>query len=307
MSDDNNNDDGKKGLGAEFDRLMGQRQEMTAAEQFKLIASQLLPVVRDIRQSGADFMIAMGAEDIHEQLSSVDKLQLMTASFKLRQEATPAAIREKMAEITGGMNDPLKAEKSARSSKDMVAGLTKAEYIRFENAVMAVLPERLVKLIEETNGYTAATREQKLSDEYDKIAATSLDDLALERASKAGLFPMDQLVDVAQDIVQKVNPATLGTLVAKFTNAVSAQDLANVGTKGLAFVEEFLENAQNDKPFNGTYSADAKAFGTALNKVLQAVEDSIVIAGLTPADDKAKALKAGLAAYAAFGRKGPSI
>jgi hypothetical protein len=307
MSDDNN-DDGQKGLGAEFERLMGQRQEMTAAEQFKEMAAHLLPVVRDVRQDpSTTFMIEMITDQVHMQMTSVDRLQLMNASFKIRQAATPEEIRAKLSEITGGMNDPLKAEKSARSSKDIVAGLTKAEYIRFEKAVTAVLPERLVKLIDETSGYTAANREQRLSDEYDKIAATSIDDLALERAAKAGLFPMDQLVDAVEDIVQKVTPTSLGTLVSKFAAAVSAQDMANVATKGLAFIEEFLENAQNDKPFNGTYSAEAKAFGPAVHKVLQAVEDSAVLAGLTVADDKMKALKAGLAAYGAYGRKGPSI
>lgn len=304
----NDNNGGKKSLGDAFDKLMKGRQQ-TVVEQFKRLADEALPTVRDFRAQGGDFMVAMGAEMAHAMLTQVDPMMLMDAAMQARDAGNDrAGIREKVAEVMAGSIDPVKAMNAAESSKEIVSQLTKAEYRTLSLALRELVPSRVKAFYDEVQGVTPANIIQKLDESYDNIVSKSVAELAAESQDRAARFPVDAVTDKLVEAATGVTPLKLESLVDVFSKAVSGRDFANVGMTGLAFAEEFLTYAAAEKPYSTQYSAQAAAFGPALKKVIQGAEDAIAASGiLSSMDDLKPVMKAYYATAPKKGPQGPAV
>lgn len=276
----NDNNNGKKSLGDAFDKLMSGRQ-LTVVEQFKRLADEALPTVRDFRAQGGDFMVAMGAEMAHAMMSQIDPMMLMDAAMQVRTETSDRdAVRAKVVELMAGSLDPVKAQSAAESSKEMVSQLTKEQYRALSLVLRELAPRRLIAFYNEVQGVTDANITKKLDESYDNLTTKSVAQLAAESQARAALFPVDAVTDKLIEAAGKVTPLSLETVVDKFAKAVTGSDFAKVGTSGLAFAEEFLTYASAEKPYSTQYSAQAAAFAPALKKVIQGAEDAIAASGI---------------------------
>lgn len=298
MSDDNN---GKKSLGDAFDKLM-QGRTLTVVDQFKQLADEALPVVRQFRASGGDFMVAMGAEMAHGMLTQLDPVMLMDITMQIRDGADRAQVRQAVTELMAAAIDPAKAQSAAASSKEMISQLTKAEYRTLTLALRDLVPARMAAFYDEVQGVTPANLIQKIDEGYDNIISKTVDELAAESQARAARFPVDAVTDKLMTAAATVNPLQLMSLADEFAKAVTGTDFARLAGSGLAFAEEFLTYAAAEKPFSTQYSAEAAAFKPALKKVLQGAEDAIAAAGILP---DLSDLKPAMKAYYTPASKGP--
>lgn len=306
MSDDNN---GKKGANAEFNKLLAQGSAMSSMHMAKEQAERLLSGIRRMREQNMDMMIPVFAEVLHGALRSPDLVQLIQISSIAKEQFGDRDAVSALAEqfMPQADSDAQKSLEHAYASKKLAASLTVEDVVRLSRVVYSVLPDSL-RALSESTGKTQAERDKRATDDYTNINSKTAAELQVEFMAKAKLFPKAALIDAISEVAGKMDIQNLNTLSKSIADSMSAAEMADFASKALTCAEEYLQNLVDDKPYNGTYSAEAQSFGPALRKTLQVIEDSVIKAGITPSDATVRAVVDGFGAYSNYGaqqKKGP--
>lgn len=273
------NNDNKKNLRKAFDSIRD--ENLSGTEQLRRTLTEILPMIKDFRANDGDLIITAAAHQFHQGLAKLDPLAVafiaMNVTVLDRNE-----VRAKIASTFANTNLS-KATKDAEELKRLVKNSTQAEYVAISQIIADLLPRRTaayMQAIEGAENKNIATHAKK---SWSKLRKMSVEELAQQNIARAAAFPVDAVTDKIMEAAQNFKPRAILTLAEKFTQAVSANDLAQTGIKAAAFAEEFISSAiKDEKLLPSLNSPNGVDFRAQLKKVLQGLEDSAIAAGLVP-------------------------
>ncbi|MBU0800905.1 MAG: hypothetical protein KKA05_07850, partial [Alphaproteobacteria bacterium] len=230
-------DSGKgKNLRSTFTSM--RNQNLSALETLQLVSAEMLPQLQNFRANGGDMVITAVAYQAHAALSKIDPLMLamMTVNVSIPDRDVVRA------ELVKAYANPdyAVALKNAKDMKAIADSLSQADYVAASQLANDIIPSRTLAYLKAIRGDEKKSVEAVAKKSWKEMKTKTAEQLAQEAVASAARFPVDLVTDAVIDAATRFSPQQLIPLSQTFGKAVTANDMAQVGITGAAFLEESM-------------------------------------------------------------------